>query len=303
MVMLLSFIAGAVFLLLYGSINVWVLAASLAAAVAVAAGGLKSHKHGGLADIDYYAHTSPLAAWSAGLKGGGALLVMVTCLAAHSLLVCGFVLASMLALAVLAGRIPLVYYVSLLLMPAGFIVAGVLGIAVDLAPAPLPGARFSLPVWGAVYLCLTPQGQATALLVAAKALAAVSCLYMLSLTTPLPGLIAVLRRCKCPAVVIELMYLIYRYIFILARCLEQMTQAGRARLGYASRRAAWRTTRLIAASLLRSAFTRIGANYDAMLARGYNGELRFMTTESKASGREYLFWALYLGAVAALAFV
>lgn len=48
-----------------------------------------------------------------------------------------------------------------------------------------------------------------------KALGAVSALYMMTLTTPLSEIIAVLRKAHVPKLIIELMNMIYRYIFIM----------------------------------------------------------------------------------------
>ena len=47
-----------------------------------------------------------------------------------------------------------------------------------------------------------------------KALGAVSALYMMTLTTPLSEIIAVLRKAHIPKLIIELMNMIYRYILL-----------------------------------------------------------------------------------------
>ncbi len=299
MLLLLGLVAGIICLLLYGSVSFWLLLPGLVLVLSCAAVCLKGHRHGSLADIDYYAQVSPLNAWSAGLKAASLLLIMLLCLTANSLAVCGFVLLSLAVLNIMGGRVPVAYYLSLLLLPASFIALSSLAIMLEISQAPAPFARFGVRIFG-LHVYATPAGQSAALMVSAKAVAAVSCLYTLSLTTPAQNIISTLRRCKCPAVVIDLMYLIYRYIFILAKCLEDMTHAGRARLGYVSKRAALRTARLVGANLLRVSFKRAGANYDAMLARGYDGELRFLVRETRARKREYVFWFVYLSVVVGL---
>ncbi|MGZ0085790.1 cobalt ECF transporter T component CbiQ [Caldibacillus thermoamylovorans] len=66
---------------------------------------------------------------------------------------------------------------------------------------------------------------------AVRSLAAWSCLFFLLITTPAPELFAVLRRCRLPAAVIELCFLMYRFIFLLEQAAVELWLALRARNG------------------------------------------------------------------------
>ena len=79
---------------------------------------------------------------------------------------------------------------------------------------------------------MTKAAQVRTMLVMARALGAVSALYLLSLSTPMPEIIGVLRKMRCPDVVTELMYLIYRYIFLLFHMHDAMKNSAMSRLGY-----------------------------------------------------------------------
>ena len=103
---------------------------------------------------------------------------------------------------------------------------------------------------------------------------------ILSLTTPMQEILEVLRALRLPRLVIELMYLIYRYIFLLLDVQHRMTVAARSRLGYAGRRNAWYTFTHISGNLLAASFRRSGACFDAMEARCYDGTLRFLTRQA-----------------------
>lgn len=293
MIALVVLIAGVLFLLFYGSISTGALLIGLLCLGGGAAFYLKKRRRGGFANIDYYAQTSPLSAWSAGLKSLVALFTIILCLLGESPFLCGFVILSMGAVVCGPGRIPLAYYFELLLLPASFIALSSLAILLEVGSRLPEISRLGLSLPG-FYIYVTPQGQQAALLVTVKALAALSCLYMLSLTTPVPNIIGALRRSGLPSVVIDLMYLIYRYIFILTSCLAQMSNAAEARLGYATKGKALRTAALIAAGLLRVSFQRAGASYDAMLARCYDGRLSFLEPETKATRVEYAAWAGYM---------
>ena len=134
-----------------------------------------------------------------------------------------------------------------------------------------------------------------------KAYGAVSCLYFLSLTTPMQELIEVLRAAHIPAICIELMYLIYRYLFLLLDMQNHLTIAARSRLGYADRRRAFYTFPRISGSVLAGAFRRSGICFDAMEARCYDGSLRFLTRHAPVRARHAAVCALIFFALAALA--
>lgn len=76
-----------------------------------------------------------------------------------------------------------------------------------------------------------------------------SALYMMSLATPVSELVLVLQRLHLPRLLVELMNLIYRYIFILIDVSEQMQIAAKARLGCHSFRQSCKSFAQIAGNL------------------------------------------------------
>ena len=232
------------------------------------------HTHGGaMLSIDRYAHLSRLKGVSPFIKTAFALAVLVVCVAADCAAVGLLVSAGMLAACIFLGGAPGRYVFSLMTIPVLFLVFSCLAIAFEVGRAPL--GFFDVPLFG-VYLSATPGGVRRALLLFFKAYGAVACLYFLSLTTPMQEILEVLRAARLPKLVIELMYLIYRYIFLLLDVQHKMTAAAQSRLGYATRRNAWYTFTHISGNLLASSFRRSGACFDAMESRCYEGTLRFL---------------------------
>ena len=90
-----------------------------------------------------------------------------------------------------------------------------------------PEGLLSIPCFGG-WLVVTGESQAMTGLVLARAVGAVSCLYFLSLTTPVPEVLSVLRRLRMPGVLLDLAILIYRYIFILQTACREMRDAAAA---------------------------------------------------------------------------
>ncbi|ADU94181.1 energy-coupling factor transporter transmembrane component T family protein [Geobacillus sp. Y412MC52] len=66
---------------------------------------------------------------------------------------------------------------------------------------------------------------------AIRSLAAWSCLFFVLITTPAPELFAVLRRMRLPAALVELCFLMYRFIFLLEQAAAELMLALRARNG------------------------------------------------------------------------
>jgi hypothetical protein len=81
-----------------------------------------------------------------------------------------------------------------------------------------------VPIYN-MHLGVLKAGMISAVRLFCKALGAVSCLYFLSLSTPMLDILSALRRLKCPALLVEMMGLIYRFIFILFETAASMITA------------------------------------------------------------------------------
>jgi cobalt/nickel transport system permease protein len=186
----------------------------------------------------------------------------------------GFLLGAVLpVLAVSWGGLRIHQYARLLVLPVSFLLLGGMALLWEVSAQPM--GILSLPVGGA-WLCVTPQGQARTVLVICRALGAVSCLCLLSVTTPMPEIIGVLRRARCPALVVDLMYLVYRYIFILLSLYHDMRDAAKSRLGFRDLRTSLRAGGKIYANVLARSYQWAGKNFDAMESRCYDAGIRFL---------------------------
>lgn len=232
-----------------------------------------NHHHGRFVSIDIHAQRSRLGCYHPGLKVCFAVACAVVCIAADSIPVSLFLLVSMSFITIYVGGTPTHYYLSLLAIPVVFIILGTVAILFEIAPHPLGLLDISL---GSRYLSVTAAGQMRALGLMCKALGAVSCLYFLSLSTPMHLIISVLRRAKIPAVVVELMYLIYRYIFIMLDSQAQMADAAKSRLGYRNWHVSLRTMLTNSFLLLFLSLRRATDCFAAMESRCYDGEIRFL---------------------------
>lgn len=262
--------------------SVWLAAVCLVtAAVCLLA---KGHSHDSVLTMDIYARRSRLCRENAALKAAGSLGLLILCICSSSPLppLCLVIFLSVAT--VVAGGIRAREYLSLLGLPAVFLLLSVLTLLWDFYPQFPQEAVVSLPLFGG-WMAVVPAAQSQGMMVLSRALGAVSCLYFLSLSTPLPELLEVLRRVRIPSIVIELAVLIYRYIFLLLATFRDMRDSAASRLGYRGLKRSLRTTGLVYGGLLAGSFRRAGACFDAMESRCYTGQIRFLTEKKKVTAK------------------
>jgi cobalt/nickel transport system permease protein len=112
--------------------------------------------------------------------------------------------------------------------------------------------------------------------VCCRSLACLTSLLFLSLTTPLPDIITLLRRCKLPDTLLDLMVLCYRTLFVLSEAIHDIITAQSSRLGYATFRLSLRSLGRLVANLTVQVWQRSLALHLAALARNNDGALRFL---------------------------
>lgn len=222
-------------------------------------------------DIDKYAYISGLNKTSPMEKLLFSILTMITCIVGNRIILSIIVTCLMGAVTVLIGRIPLRFYVKLLLVPMSFLVLGTITIAFDYNNTST-NMLFYVRVLNN-YLGLSSTGIVTAIGVFFKALGSVSCLYFLSLSTPMLQLTSALKKLKIPLIIIELMILIYRFIFVLLETAVTMCVAQSSRLGYRNLRTGFKSVSYLGATLFIRAYKRSNELYTSLEARCYNGEL------------------------------
>jgi cobalt/nickel transport system permease protein len=114
----------------------------------------------------------------------------------------------------------------------------------------------------------------------ARALGAAAAMNFVALSTPLIDLIALFRRWHIPVILIDVMTLIYRFIFVLLESLNRIYQAQDSRLGYhTSYFRAMNSAALLGSRLFIDAFQRSRHLQIALESRGYDGgDLRVLPT-------------------------
>ena len=265
------------------------------------------HTHAARLSIDSFAYVSRLRPLSPNFKVLFSVLIILLCIGLNNVYVSAAILFSMAFLVVGVGGLPIGDYLSVLTVPLTFILLSVLTVAVDISSQPI--GRYHLFL-GLGYVYTTPALMWSGLRLLLKIIASVSALQLMVLTTPSSELISVLRRARVPGIFVDLMSLVYRFIFILMEVSAKMKNAAESRLGYRDLRTAFITFGGTASNLLILSLKKAGAYYDAMEARCYDGSLLFLEEEKKADMKIIapaaafllyllLLWGLTRGAVGA----
>ncbi len=246
--------------------------------------------------LDIYAYGNRWRTLNPAEKGLLTGLALIAALVARSPFPALVVFVGMATLTVGGAGIPLLAYLRLLLLPAGFLLAGVASLVIsfgagDIPLGTLPG--FGLPVF------LSDTGIAQAVLVLARSLGAVAALYFLALTTPMTEIIGLLRGLRVPALMLELMVLAYRQIYVFLQIAREMRVAQASRLGYATTRNSFRSLASLVANLYLRAYHRSKQLHRSLVCRGYEDDLRWLERNYPRSTRNLLLAAVVGGGLLA----
>jgi len=237
-------------------------------------------------DIDSYAYSNNLKTVHPAEKLLFAMMTMVVCLTAPTVITPLIVLALMAGGIVIKAGIPARVFVKLMLVPLSFLLIGVLTIAFSVSTNPL-GFWLAQTMYGLTVGIRYPDLN-TAVHLFLRSLGAVSCLYFLALTTPMTELISVLNKLKVPVIITELMVLIYRFIFVFMETATTIRRAQLSRSGYVSMKSSYRSLSRLFSALLGKVFVKSQELYNSMAARCYTGEIKVLTKKRPVSFRNYL---------------
>lgn len=245
--------------------------------------------------IDKLAYSSKLRYKSPMLKALFSIGTLLICVAARSAEVSILVLVIMAGLTISYNRISFIYYIKIMAIPLSFLLLGTVAIMVNIAEAPIGLLSFGV---GGKFLVVTGTALLEAGTLILVSFASVSCLYFLTLTTPMIDILYVLKRIHCPTIIIELMMLMYRFIFVVLDMASSITTSQRCRLGNKNFRTELGSMGQMLAVLLVRSLNKSNNLFDAMESRCYTGELRVLYDYPSAKKAETVVASGVLAAIA-----
>jgi cobalt/nickel transport system permease protein len=219
--------------------------------------------------LDDYAVLSPLRYKNNWLKIAIVTFGILAGVSSNSPLV-PFLIAICMSFATLYfARVPAIFYFKILAAPAGFVIVSVIIIAFFFGT----GIKlFSFDIFGFTF-GVTKVGLDMALLVFARTLGGMSCLFFLSLTTPMIELFSVLKATKLPDSFLEIAMMMYRYIFVFLDVAMGVKYAQSVRLGYKDFKTSFRSMVMLSANLFIRSWEQGEKIFVSMNSRCYDGKL------------------------------
>lgn len=250
------------------------------------------HKHDtGSSSIDYYAVHSGIRHWSAEFKVAFSIILLLICLIANNPIISAIVLCTSAVISMGFGKLPFNKYLSVMTIPIAFIILGSLAIAIDFSKNPIGDLNIYLH-WG--YMFITKDKVIRMLFLMLKVFAAVSAVFIMTLSTPSFELFSVLKKIHCPSLIVELMHMIYRFIFILMSVQRNMRISAESRLGFKDFKTSCYSFGQIAGNLFIISLKKANAYFSAMESRCYDGTFAFLEEDRKKQPKLAVIGGAYL---------
>ncbi|PKL57653.1 MAG: cobalt ECF transporter T component CbiQ, partial [Methanomicrobiales archaeon HGW-Methanomicrobiales-5] len=181
------------------------------------------------------------------LKLAAGLGAILLCLLSTSYIAPLFIALVLTGTILILARVDIRTYAELFVVPFWFAIMSVACIIL------ISGGQDIFWRWDilpSISLSVTRDSINQGVFIFCRVIGGMSAMCFIALTTPMTDIFIVLRQCRVPEVVVDLMMIIYRTIFILMDQVMQVYQAQVMRLGYST----WKESVFSFASLCGSAF-------------------------------------------------
>lgn len=164
----------------------------------------------------------------------------------------------MTALILFIARVDMKLYIKCLKIPIIFLI---IGIGLNLINISFENKDyiFNVNILG-LYIGTTEFAVKSSVNILLRAMSCIISIYFLILTTPFNQLIIVLKKLHIPHTLIELMILIYRFIFIFIEEAEEIYKSQQLKFGYTNLRTSYNSMSL----LIKTLFFRMMRRYEDM---------------------------------------
>lgn len=239
---------------------------------------------------DKLAYSSEIRDKSPYVKTVFALGNLILCVISRKIIFSFFVLIIMGYSTLSKSRISLYDYLKFMSFPGAFLILSSISIVFDFSNLPLELVNLSVGRW---YIGTSEADIIYSVQLIMTAMSSVSCLYFLSMTTPMQDLIMVLRKCKIPWLIIEITVLMYRFIFIIGDMTSATVLAQNCRLGNGNMNDKIQNMGTMLASVFVRSYHKANRMFEAMEARNYNGQICVLWEYDRAAAKDKFLLIMY----------
>ncbi|MFD3158657.1 cobalt ECF transporter T component CbiQ [Haloimpatiens sp. FM7330] len=219
---------------------------------------------------DKYAYNNKLRNFNPMVKFLFAMGMLVISLLKVPIVTYFFIIILMVFITVGIAKIPYKQYLKMLAIPGFFLVISMITILISISKDKNVFI-YCTNIMGS-YIVITQQSINTCKLLMLRAISCITCTYFIAFTIPINQLIMVFKKLKIPKSFIELVVLIYRFIFIFLEESKEIHTAQELRFGYINVKTGYKSLSL----LVKCLFIRIMIKYEDMVisldSKLYDGE-------------------------------
>ena len=228
--------------------------------------------------LEYYSYNSKINSWNPHLKFWYSMVLIVLGIILSNIYISISIVFICDFITIFLGKISLKKYIDFFKVPTIFLLISVAVININFSKNITDFYYFNI---GDLYIYTTDENIKKSCILFWRALSGVSSMYMLALSTPLNEIIYVIKKVRTPQIIIELMYLVYRFIFIMRDSYKSMRKSIESRLGFRDYRISLLSFGKIISNILIISLRKSNSFYDAMESRCYRGEIRFFIKEKR----------------------
>ena len=236
---------------------------------------------------DRYSYLSKLKRVDPMSKLALSAVLVVICLICNSIPVGLATLAITWVLTWKAGGISPRVFGRMLRIPAVFLALGCIPILCRSYPAGTE-MLLAIPLWNGSVWGLTAGSVWEGVTICVKAFGVIGGVYFTTLTTPMTDLTTALRRLHVPQLFLELMELMYRFIFVLMETMRSIRVAQESRLGYVTLKQSYQSLGTLISMVFLRAYRKSDKVYAALESRGYQGILCTLSDTYESGKTMYL---------------
>lgn len=233
----------------------------------------KHHSHSNLLIMESYSCVSPLAKINPVLKLIFSFILIILVVSLKPILTTIFILITSIFIFTLISKSSLHTYLSLMEAPLIFLLISTIGVIVSIGS--VEKGYIDFKIFNHI-ISISRSSQEFGIRLFITSLTCVSILINIGISTPMGDIIFALRKLKLPWVLIEIMYLIYRYIFSLSYMLKNMQISSLNRFGFKDMKNTYTSAKYISSRLFNNSIRKAFNSYNAMESRLYDGQLVFL---------------------------
>jgi cobalt/nickel transport system permease protein len=191
---------------------------------------------------------------------------------------------------VVYARIPIKYYLLIIGTACLFFTASVPAMLIEIRPWH-DTVKSSPDIISYTFMNWTAFISSNGLLLAGKLfiriLASLSCMAFIMFSTPFSELLQVLKRLRIPSLVLEIMLIMYRFLFILSETAFDIFVAQQARGGQSGFRSRLKDTAILIVRIFMKTMQRYRTLSNGLLSRGFTDDIHMAPYEAASVPLRY----------------